>query len=542
MKLDYVASTSSYILRVPRGSEDIQVLMQEHGFDFSIPASTATEAVLFTYEPYAAATFFKYGTPAAKANLENLHREIEASWAPESKAHIKVPADQELWPFQKADIEYALRRTNTVVGDEPGLGKTPIAIAYANEIGAKRVLCIVPAALRLQWVKKIREWTTMSWPYYIHPIINGRHGVHPTAQWTVVSYELARSEGIGKALARGTYDLLILDEGHFLKTIDSKRTRAIFGGGSDPLFEPLASRAGSVLTLTGTPLPNRPREGYTLARAHCWDSIDFMSEDRFRERFNPSLRRDIIDEATGRRKIFIDERTGRHAELQNRMRGNFMTRHLKREVMTQLKMPVYDLIQLEETGAIRQALQAERLLDIDPENLEGADAAVLGDIATVRRMMGIAMAPPAADYLDTLLESGEEKLVVFAWHHEVMDILEKKLQKWGVLRWVAGANKANDHRKELFINDPTYHVALGNVLTLGTGTDGLQSVCNHALVVEADWVPGNNIQCFDRLDRGGQTRTVQGDIFVVPGSFAEKILASALRKLQTTHKALDRRL
>jgi SNF2 family DNA or RNA helicase len=83
---------------------------------------------------------------------------------------------------------------------------------------------------------------------------------------------------------------------------------------------------------------------------------------------------------------------------------------------------------------------------------------------------------------------------------------------------------------------------IGNVLSLGTGTDGLQDVCSHALLAEADWTHGNNVQCFDRLDRGGQRAQVQGDIFVAPGSIAEKVLASALRKAQVTFKALDRRV
>lgn len=541
MKLDYNSSKASFILRVTRGEADIQTLMTEYGLDMSLPASTEREAVLFTKEPYAAVTFFEHATANARAQLESLAAEIKSSFATESGAHIKVPADQELWPFQKADIEYALRRKNTLVGDEPGLGKTPIAIAFANEIAAKRVLVICPASIRYQWVKRIREWTTMPWPYYIHPIINGKHGVHPNAQWTVVSYELARSEGVGKALAKGTYDLLVLDEAHYLKTIDSRRTRAVFGGGDNPLFQPLAERAGAILGLTGTPLPNRPREAYTLARGCCWDSIDWASEDKFRERFNPSRKSERWDERQKRNIVFIDERSGRHAELQNRLRANFMTRHLKRDVMTQLRMPVYDLIQVEETGPVKQALAAEKLLDIDPENLEGADAAILGEIATVRRLMGEAIAPQAADYIEMLLDGGEGKLVVFAWHIDVMNYLEKRLAKHGVLRWAAGTTKANDKRKELFIEDPRYHIALGNVLTLGTGTDGLQHVSNHALIVEPDWVPGNNIQCFDRLDRGGQKRTVQGDIFVAPGSILEKILASALRKHQTTHKALDRR-
>jgi SNF2 family DNA or RNA helicase len=76
---------------------------------------------------------------------------------------------------------------------------------------------------------------------------------------------------------------------------------------------------------------------------------------------------------------------------------------------------------------------------------------------------------------------------------------------------------------------------------MGTGTDGLQKVSCHALIAEADWVHGNNEQAFARLDRGGQNRTVQGDIFVAPNSFSEKILASSLRKGHTVHAALDKR-
>lgn len=547
MQLDYVPATGAFTIRVPRkDTEVVGLLMRDHGMDFSETASTAHEAVLFTREPYCAVTFFDGATPAAQAQLLALQTEIDKSWAPNSQAHIKTPPDKELWGFQKADIEYALGRSNTLVGDQPGLGKTPIAICYANEISAKHVLVIVPASIRLQWVKRIREWSTMPWPYVIHPIINSRHGVHPTAAWTVLSYELARQPGILKALLKQTYDLLILDEAHYVKTRDSRRTRAIFGGGrasddSDGPVGAIADRCGAILSLTGTPLPNRPREAYTLARGLCWDSIDWMSEDKFGARFNPVVKHERIDES-GRTKIFTDERTGRHAELQNRLRANFMTRHLKRDVMTQLQLPVYDLIQLDETTAVKQALKAESLLDIDPEDLAGADAAILGDVATVRRMMGLALAPQIVDYIDMLIEGGEEKIVLFAWHTQVLDIFEASFQKHGVVR-VDGrtSSTAKERRIKTFIEDRSCDIIIGNTLSLGTGTDGLQLVSNHALNAEPDWVPGNNIQCFDRLDRGGQTRQVQGDIFVAPNSFAERILASSLRKLQTTHKALDKR-
>lgn len=540
--LDFVAKTGAYIIRVPRSKgADIQTLMMEHGLDLSVPASTADTAVLFTHEPYAAASFAEYATPAARENMAHILAEIEASRKIESGAHIKCPPDQELWNFQKSDLEYALRRRNTLVGDQPGLGKTPIAICFANEISAKRVLVICPANIRLQWVARIRQWTTMRWPYTVHAILNSRHGVHPTAQWTVVSYDLARTEAVGRALARGTYDLLVLDEAHYLKTIDSRRTRAVFGGGENRTFDALAGRCGSILGLTGTPLPNRPREAYTLSRGLCFDSIDWLSEDAFRERFNPSM---VIERERkdGSRFKVIDERSGRHAELQNRLRANFMTRHLKREVMPWLKMPAFDLIQLEETAAVKQALKAESLLDIDPEDLEGCDAEVLGHVAVVRRQMGIALAPQVADYVDMLIEGGEEKLVIFAWHIEVLNILENKWRKHGVVR-IDGSTTPNQRqaRVDEFVKNPKVQIILGNIQSMGVGVDGLQQVAWHALIAEPDWTPGNNIQAFDRLDRGGQTNTVQGDIFVAPNSFAERVLASALRKLQTTHRALDAR-
>lgn len=543
MILDYNPGTKKYILRVLRSEGvDPKALMREHGLNYSTTASSSNEAILFSEEPYAAASFGAYATPQARGQLHGILTEIEASFKAESGAHIKCPPDQELWGFQKADIEYALRRKNTLVGDQPGLGKTPIAICFANEISARRVLVICPASIRLQWVRRIREWTTMRWPYIVHPIINSRHGVHPQAQWTVVSYDLARTEAIGKALAKGTYDLLILDEAHYLKEVTSGRTRAIFGGGVERHFEALASRAGSIMALTGTPLPNRPREAYTLARGLCFDAIDWLSEDGFKERFNPSMKVETVG-ADGKTKFYIDERSGRHAELQNRLRANFMTRHIKREVMTQLKLPVYDLIQVDETSMVKQALEAESLLDIDPENLEGADAAILGHVAVVRRLMGIALAPQVADYIDMLIDGGEEKIVLFAWHIEVLNILEERLRKHGIIRIDGSTSSAKKERLvRKFIDDRGVQIAMGNILSMGVGTDGLQEVAWHALIAEPDWTPGNNIQCFDRLDRGGQTRTVQGDIFVAPGSFAERVLASALRKNQVTHKALDRRM
>ncbi len=542
MILDFHPNTKAFTLTVDRHEANVRELMSSHGLDMSIGVSglsTPNKAVLFTYESYAAVAFFDHATAAAREQLINTQQLVEKSWATSSTRHIDVPADKELSPFQVAGVDYVLSMGNTLIGDQPGLGKTMQAIAVANEMQAERVLVLCPANIRIQWCERIRSWTTLRYPYTVYPILHGRRGVHPHAEWAVVSYDLARTELIWRQLARGKYDLLILDEAHYLKTIDARRTRTVFGrhDGHAQAAEALAERSSRVLALTGTPLPNRPREAYTLARGLCWDAIDWMSEDRFTTRFNPSEQRETPDG-----KTYIDERSGRHFELQARLRANFMVRRLKRDVLPQLKVPFLDIVHVEETGAIRQALQAEKLLDIDPEDMTGLDMTVRGQVSTVRRMMGLAIAPLAADYIEMLLDGGEEKICVFAWHIEVLDILMTKLAKFKPLR-IDGSTSPS--RKPAivaqFAKSPS-RLLIGNILSMGTGTDGLQEACQRGVAAEASWVSGDNEQMVDRLDRMGQSGQVLFDFLVAPGSFSEHVLGSSLRKRKVTHSALDQRL
>lgn len=541
MILDFIPSSGAYVLRCPRSAAlDIKGLMNASGFDFSTSASTASEAVLMSREIYAAAAYSAYATPRAKERIGHIVAEVEASWAPDMKGNYRVPMDEELAGYQKADLAYALRRKNTLIGDQPGLGKTVVAISFANEIRAKRVLVICPASIRWQWAKMIRRWSMIANPYCVYPITTGKRGVHPTAEWTIVSYDLAWREAIGSELAKGLYDVLILDEAHYLKTTDTNRTRAVFGGGETRAFAALADRCGAVLALTGTPLPNRPRECYALARALHFDSVDWMSEERFRARFNPSAVFERISE-DGHVSKFKREEVGRTDELQMRLRGNFMCRHLKKDVLPQLKLPYYDIIRVDETAAIRDALNAESLLHIDPGMFDD-DIPILGDVSVVRHMMGIAKAPLVADYVDMLIAGGEQKLVVGAWHHDVLDILQDRFRRYGVLR-IDG--KTGGQRKQQivdeFVRNPKIDVLIGNMQSLGLGTDGLQHVTYHTLIAEPSWVPGENEQWVDRFNRIGQQRQVLADFLVAEGSIDEKILSGVLVKRQGTHSALDLR-
>lgn len=548
MRLDYQPRTKFFTLFAPQA--DSQTLMRDHGLDYSVPASTSAEACLITTEPYAAVAFGEFATAAARIELAAILAEIASSWSlvPASTAwpdHLK-PDGRDPYPLQLADLEYALRRQHTLIADEPGVGKTPTAIMLANLLAFSgnheptrfRALAIVPASIRLQWAHRIREWSTIP-NTKISVVSTSSRGVPPTSSsihWTIMSYDCARSVPIYKAIMANHYDLLVIDEAHYLKSPTASRTRAVFGASDRGSY--IASRASHILALTGTPIPNRPREAYVLAKALCFEAVDFFSERRFNERFNPRATR---ENARGR-VVGVRETTGRYHELQARLRASFMVRHLFADAFPQLRLPVYDLVYADDTAPVRAALEAERLLDIDPDTFT-FDGKIDGAVSTARKLMGLALAPQVVQYVKMLHAGADDKIVVFAWHIEVMDILQKGLDKLGVVR-VDGRTSETQKAKAVlaFQTDPTIGVILGNVLSLGTGTDGLQHASRRAVLAEPEWVSGNNEQCFKRLYRSGQTGQVLGDIFVARGSLAEHILGSSLRKGQVIHSTLDRRV
>jgi hypothetical protein len=261
-----------------------------------------------------------------------------------------------------------------------------------------------------------------------------------------------------------------------------------------------------------------------------------MSEDRFRDRFNPSAQGE-----TEGGQLYVREEAGRHAELQARLRGNFMVRRKKRDVQPQLKLPRIEVVHVEENGDIRAALAAEKLLDIDPLNLPGPDSPVIGQIATVRRMMGMAVAPLAVPYVQMVLDGGEERVFLAAYHTSVMNYLEERLATYRPLR-IDGSTSPN--RRQKIVDDfsePGRRLLIGQILAIGIGTDGLQRGCSRGICVEPDWTPGINDQLIDRLDRMGQADAVLFSFLVAPNSFAERILSRSLDKAVDIDRALDKR-
>jgi len=528
----------NFILRVPSSNKkEVADLMAYRGLAFSTSASSRNEAVLFSLNPYSLADM---ATEDCK-QLYPYKLEIEKSRALDGKGTVKLPPGIELWDYQKATLDYLLERKGGINGDQPGLGKTPTSIAYCNEREAQRVLVIVPASVRIQWGEQIKKFSTIP-NVKVSVMLKVKDGIHPTAHYQVISYDAARNPAIIRAISKYRWNVMICDEAHKMKNIDTLTTRAVLGNNKgeyhhgDIKIKAIAGYCDEHLALTGTLLLNRPSECYVLFRFFDWEAIDFISEQKFKDRYNRQA-----DLTTIEGKRFKLESTSLEHELQNRLRVNVLARHEKKDVLKFMKPPRYSIVRCEENSTVKSALDAEGMLDIPLDEIQTTkDFEILGHIAAVRRLMGMALAPQIADYARDFLEGSDEKLVIFGWHIDVLSIFEAELSKFGTVRVDGGKSPAARQKAvDDFINDDNVRVFLGNIQSAGTGLDGLQKVCSRCYLAEPDWVPAQNEQAVSRLDRFGQLSVVNAEIFVAPGSISEKILVRAIEKMNVIHHVLD---
>lgn len=528
----------NFILRVPSiKKKEVADLMAYRGLAFSTSASSRDEAVLFSLNPYSLADMATDDCP----QLIPYKRQIELSRALDGRGTTKLPPGIELWDYQKATLDYLLKRKGGINGDQPGLGKTPTSIAYCNEREAQRVLVIVPASVRIQWGEQIKKFSTIP-AVKVSVMLKVKDGIHPTAHYQVISYDAARNPAIIRAISKYRWNVMICDEAHKMKNIEALTTRAVLGNNKgdynhgDIKMKAIAGYCDEHLALTGTLLLNRPSECYVLFRFFDWEAIDFMSEQKFKDRYNRQA-----DLTTIEGKRFKLESTSLEHELQNRLRVNVLARHEKKDVLKFMKPPRYSIVRCEENSTVKSALDAEGMLEISLDEIQTTkDFEILGHIAAVRRQMGIALAPQIADYARDFLEGSDEKLVIFGWHIDVLSIFEAELSKFGTVRVDGGKSPtARQKAVEDFIEDDNVRVFIGNIQSAGTGLDGLQKVCSRCYLAEPDWVPAQNEQAVSRLDRFGQLSVVNAEIFVAPGSISEKILVRAIEKMNVIHHVLD---
>lgn len=171
----------------------------------------------------------------------------------------------DLWPHQRAAVEFAAGRRGTLIAHEMGCGKTATAIALLRRWGSRRVLVACPLSVAGVWPSQLARHDAEPWVVArldSGPVARRAAAARaaleaPGRACLVVNHEAAWREPLRSLLLGARLDAMVVDEAH----------RAKAPGGRLSMFLHLLSRrVGRRLALTGTPLPHSPLDAYGVAR------------------------------------------------------------------------------------------------------------------------------------------------------------------------------------------------------------------------------------------------------------------------------------
>lgn len=204
--------------------------------------------------------------------------------------------------YQRFGAKYILYYGRVLLGDEMGLGKTIQAIAvmahlYARNEG-KHFLVVCPASVLVNWVREIKKFSHI--PTYL---VHGSNLEREFRNWKMEGGVcITNYESMGKILEgidnEMSIALMVVDEAHYIKNPDAKRTRYIHA---------LEDESQRILLMTGTPLENKVEEMCSLVdfvrpemSAEIRKAAHMSQVPEFREMIAPvylrRLRQDVLEE------------------------------------------------------------------------------------------------------------------------------------------------------------------------------------------------------------------------------------------------------
>lgn len=495
-----------------------------------------------------------------------LQKAIEASRAVESDIVVPVPDGLKYLPYQTAAVEYAKDRSNILIADQMGLGKCVMSVAIANHDPlTHRVLIVSPASLKLNWK---REWLKWDIKKLSIAVVEGgkqlkktrtKAGVKfsetvifdfPREDVVIMNYDILDSWRTD--IREVAWDMLIIDEAHYLKNSKTDRTKEIFGCPNFKEQEQIKPiEAHRRVLLTGTPILNKPAELWPILRA-----LDPNGLGHNRRKFERLYCGGQVVEIFSKSKLTFDGQAPTPVaikkvwsaigasnldELQQLMRSRFMIRRLKKDVLKDMpaKRRQVIVVRPNSMSLFKMIEKENHLYDKYAEFLKNRkiDTPEFREMSNVRKQTAVAKAPFVIDHLKNILDE-TEKVCVFAHHGEVIDQLMDALKDFGAVK-IDGQTPNEDRQKavDLFQTDSKIRVFVGSIQAAGVGLT--LTAASVAVFAELAWTPSEISQAEDRLHRYGQKNSVLIQHIVLENSLDERQAQLIIQKQEIMDRGLD---
>lgn len=433
---------------------------------------------------------------------------------------------------QAEGARFLADRRTALLADEPRVGKTGAAIMGSEMIRAKSVLTITTASGRAVWRRGFEDWSLFGRETQI---LTGRTKLSDNTDAAIIGWPDMKSDSeVFQQVYRRHWDLVLIDESHYGKSFEAARTRAMFGEGG------LHSRAERAWCLSGTPQANSPFDLFPMLfalapeRLAAFDDAPDVSDmEDFKRRYCKIKPKKIgfhryIDVIIGGQNL---------PELAKRMEGFYLRRTQQDVGITK---PIYEILPLVASEADKRRLASEERGNIDQRILEkiasgNIDGLREEHLGPVRRLWGELKVRPLVEAIKEEFAGGLDKVVIAAWHGDVMDALAAGLSKYGVS--VVRGSTSPKHREEAVQSfNSGKRVFIGQIQAAGEAIDLSSSA--ELIFAESSFVPKDMAQMSLRITNHGQKRVPRVRVATLEGSIDEALQTVLMRKWSTINEVM----
>jgi len=390
-----------------------------------------------------------------------------------------------LTTFQEEGLGFLLRTERGLLADEMGLGKTVQALAMLSETGEYPALVVAPPHLMRNWQNEIERFVRRpdGSPLRVHVIKGLKPYPLPEADLYLMHYLLLR--GWKEALPDAQIPTVIFDEVQELRHAGTEKYSAA---------SLLAEAANRVIGLSGTPIYNRGAE--------IWNVVNIL-DFHFLGDYESFTREWCY--GYGNQIVAKPELLGEKLREEG-----MMLRRTKQDVLKDLPPKRRLVMAIDSDDAVYRKLMLpvrQTILQFKNDAEANASQRALWEMEierSERQATGIAKAPYVAQFVRALLDS-DEKVLLFAHHHEVMDIYKKELHSFSPAFITGRETPAMKERSvERFMTGKTNLCCIS--LRAAAGLNLQRASC--VVFGELDWSPAVHSQAEDRAHRMGQTDSI----------------------------------
>ena len=386
---------------------------------------------------------------------------------------------------QKEAIQKLVENKKFILADDMGLGKTTSTIIAALETGAKKVLIICPASLKINWQREIENYSQRT-----TSIIEGKKW--DDADFVIINYDIIKNFHDDKkkddsTIINSKFDLVIVDEAHYIQNSQAQRTK---------LINDIGKKVDRVWLLTGTPITSRPINYYNLL--NLIDSPVAQNWMAFVKRYCNGFQFQA-----GRRKIWNVSGASNLEELRDRT-APLVLRRLKENVLDlpeKIITPVYLRLKSKEY----EELMGEYYDWYDKSGESDSLTLQFTKLTKVRQVIADEKTKATIELCENIIEQGK-KVIVFTNFTKSLELILEHFGKKAVRLDGQMSQKERQLSVDRFQTEDDIMVFVGNIKAAGVG---ITLTAAEAVVMnDLSFLPSDHSQAEDRSYRYGQKNNV----------------------------------